>query len=167
MKTKYFLLLPLLPIMASTSVFAQTPMQTNPSKPPMANSAPDVMPANPSLNPRPHRESMSCEIRDGKIKETALQLHDSLKLKPEQEPAWTKFWTNTLSNLNPLGKECDMRIDHKVPLPERLDMMANHEKTMFEVLSTEKKYLAEFYTVLTPEQKENFESFKPRHSVEY
>jgi hypothetical protein len=158
MKFKYLLLLPML---ASSTAFAQAP--ANPPKPPMSG---PMSPMDGMKGPRGehHKNHLACAIKSGEIKDVAVKLHDSLKLKPDQESAWTTFENATLVNIAPLGQECGVKPDHKLPLPDKLGLMAKQTKTMSDVLLTEQKLVVDFYAVLTPDQKASFEKFKPhRH----
>jgi Spy/CpxP family protein refolding chaperone len=83
------------------------------------------------------------------------ELHDKLKLKPEQEQAWNTF-VEKMKPAQPMERP-DREDMKKLPAPDRmarmLDMMKAHESRMENRLAAVK----EFYGTLTPEQQKVFD----------
>ena len=88
------------------------------------------------------------------------KLHADLKLQPEQEKAWADWSTpikaRAANMKRPVSKRC-----RKLPAPERmaqmLARMKAHEQEMEAALAATRS----FYDVLTPEQRQVFDAFKP------
>lgn len=95
------------------------------------------------------------EQRMGRIEQHQKQLHDALKLKPEQESAWQKF---TESMRSPARPERSNREDWaKLTTPERAEKMLDLAKQRQERMAEHVAALKTFYAVLTPEQKKIFD----------
>ena len=83
------------------------------------------------------------------------ELHDKLKLKPEQEAAWNTF-VEKMKPAQPMERPNWEELK-KLPAPDRmgkmLDMMKAHEARMEDRLAA----LKEFYATLTPDQQKVFD----------
>ena len=83
------------------------------------------------------------------------ELHDKLKLTPEQEAAWTAF-TGKMKPVLP-GQRPDWTEFSKLPAPERMskmvEIMKGHEAQMENHVAAVK----DFYATLTPEQQKVFD----------
>lgn len=88
------------------------------------------------------------------------KLHADLKLQPEQEKAWAD-WSTPIKARAASMKRPDFEAMSKLPAPERmaqmLARMKAHEQEMEAALAATRS----FYDVLTPEQRQVFDAFKP------
>ncbi len=97
------------------------------------------------------------EHRDERMAQHHKQLHDALKLTPDQEGAWKKF----IDSEPPMAKAEPVKPEEwaKLTTPQRadkmLERMREHQSRMFEQVTA----LKDFYDVLTPEQKKTFDDF--------
>jgi protein CpxP len=97
------------------------------------------------------------EYRVERMAQHQKQLHDSLKLTPDQEGAWQKL----MDSMHPVaGMESGKAADWaKLTTPERvekrLEWMQEHQAQMARHLVV----LKEFYALLSPEQKTKFDEF--------
>ncbi|HTT07177.1 MAG TPA: Spy/CpxP family protein refolding chaperone [Gammaproteobacteria bacterium] len=91
----------------------------------------------------------------GRIEQRKTELHDKLKLKPEQEAAWNTF-VEKMKPAQPMERPNWGELK-KLPAPDRmgkmLDMMKAREGQMENRLAA----LKEFYATLTPEQQKIFD----------
>lgn len=85
-------------------------------------------------------------------------LHTSLKLKPDQESAWTQ-WSDSVKAAHP-----DWKFKHpdgaalaKLPVPERLEKMVAFAKERLARLEDRLAETKTFYAVLSPEQRLTFD----------
>ncbi len=90
-----------------------------------------------------------------RMEQRKTELHDKLKLKSEQEAAWTTF-TEKMKPTLPKERP-DREEFKKLPAPERMgkmiEMMKAHEGQMENRLVA----LKDFYATLTPEQQKIFD----------
>lgn len=90
------------------------------------------------------------------------KLHSELKLAPEQEQAW-KTWSASLQakfstmQKNRPDRDAMARLSAPERMEQVLDRMKSHEKE----LEAELASLRSFYGVLTPEQKQTLDKFRP------
>lgn len=91
------------------------------------------------------------------------QLHDALKLTPQQEAAWNKFQESSPFAQRPNGPSPEELA--KLPAPERAEKMLERQKLHQEAASKHLAALKEFYAQLSPEQKKTFDeqSFPGKH----
>lgn len=95
------------------------------------------------------------EQRAGRVEQHQKRLHESLKLRPDQEPAWNKF---TESMQRPARPERGNRDDWaKLTTPERAEKMLDLAKQRQERMAEHVSALKSFYSVLTPEQQKTFD----------
>lgn len=81
------------------------------------------------------------------------RLHDRLKLRPDQEAAWTAF----VGKMKPVAAAG--RPDWSaLPAPERMEQMVSHMKEREAQMEQRLAALKEFYAVLTPEQQKLFDA---------
>jgi len=94
-------------------------------------------------------------MRADRMQNRQQQLHDALKLKPEQEAAWTKFQsTHPFAN----GMQRPDRAEiAKLTAPERAEKMLEQQKKHQEAMSQHVSAMKAFYDQLTPEQKKVFD----------
>lgn len=103
-----------------------------------------------NTGPRGERQAERMEQRQ-------KQLHDALKLAPEQEGAWKKF----ADSMQPGGRKLqDTPANWRsLTAPERaekmLDLAKRHQERMAEHVAA----LKEFYATLSPEQKKIFDEY--------
>lgn len=101
--------------------------------------------------PAPRGERMA-----ERMKQRQQQLHDSLKLSPEQEKAWAKFQESR--PFGPDAQRPDPAEFAKLSAPERaekmLERMKQHEGTMAQHVSAMKS----FYDQLNADQKKTFDA---------
>lgn len=96
-----------------------------------------------------------------RIEKRQTELHDKLKLTPEQETAWKKF----SEKMKPTGSRNrpDPSELSALHAPERLErmlaLMKEHESRMADRVAAVK----EFYAVLTPEQQKLFDDQFSKH----
>lgn len=94
-------------------------------------------------------------MRADRMKANQQQLHDTLKLKPEQEAAWNKF-QESHPFMNGLQRP-DRGDWAKLSAPERAEKMLEQQKKHQEAMSQHVNSLKAFYDQLTPEQKKTFD----------
>jgi len=95
------------------------------------------------------------------IEKRQAELHQQLKLSAEQEPAWKTFSEKMQAALpqdRPNREE--MR---KLSTPERMDKMLAVMKAHEQQLEIRAAAIKEFYAVLTPEQRKQFDEQSARH----
>lgn len=83
------------------------------------------------------------------------QLHDALKLTPEQEPAWNTLMSTEQQKRVTAGARTEDW--SKLKAPERADKMLEFAKARQEQMSEHVAALKAFYATLTPEQQQIFE----------
>ncbi len=85
------------------------------------------------------------------------QLHDALKLTPDQEGAWKKL----MDTHQPMARMERRKPDDwaKLTTPERADKMVERMREQQSHMFEHVVALKEFYAVLTPEQKKTFDDF--------
>jgi len=94
-------------------------------------------------------------MRTDRMQNRQQQLHDALKLKPEQEAAWNKFQsTHPFANGMPRPDPAEIA---KLTAPERAERMLEQQKKHQETMSQHVSALKAFYDQLTPEQKKVFD----------
>lgn len=83
------------------------------------------------------------------------QLHEALKLTPEQEPAWNKL----METEKPRPAQSDGQAEDwaKLKAPERAEKMLELAKARQVVMAEHVAALKTFYALLTPEQQKIFE----------
>ena len=93
------------------------------------------------------------------VEEKMHQLHDRLKLNPQQEKSWLTF-AEQMKNEDH-HNEWDRQKMYALPTPERLDLMMARMKKRQERMESHIKAIKSFYAQLNPEQKKSFdESFR-------
>ena len=96
------------------------------------------------------------EMRGQRMQQRQQQLHDALKLNPEQEKAWGKFQES-----HPAAMMQDRRPERadlsKLSAPERAEKMLELQKKHHDAMSQHVAALKDFYNQLTPEQKKTFD----------
>ena len=93
------------------------------------------------------------------VEEKMHQLHERLKLNPQQEKSWLMFSEQVKNEDH--HKECDRQKIDSLSTPERLDLMMSHMKKRQERMESHIKAVKTFYAQLTAEQKKSFdESFR-------
>ena len=85
------------------------------------------------------------------------QLHDALKLTPEQEPGWKKLMESEQPRPATSGAETAKEDWSKLTTPERAEKMLALGKARQEHMSEYVAALKGFYATLTVEQKKTFE----------
>lgn len=94
-------------------------------------------------------------MRGDRMQNHQQQLHDALKLKPEQEAAWTKFQsTHPFANGMQRPDRSEMA---KLTAPERAEKMLEQQKKHQDAMSQHVSAMKTFYDQLTPEQKKVFD----------
>lgn len=97
------------------------------------------------------------EQRGERMQQHQKQLHDALKLTPDQEGAWKKFAESVQAPPRPeRGDPADWA---KLTAPERAEKMLEFSKQRQERMTEHVAALKTFYGVLTPEQKKTFDEF--------
>lgn len=103
--------------------------------------------------------AMSGRFENGRFAERMKQhqqrLHDTLKLTPQQEPAWTKFQESHPFAGN--AKRPDPADLAKLTAPERADKMLEMQKQHQDDMGKHVAAMKDFYAQLTPEQKKVFD----------
>lgn len=94
-------------------------------------------------------------MRGERMKARHQQLHDALKLKPEQEAAWNKFQeTHPFAN----GMQRPDRSEFAtLSAPARAEKMLEQQKKHQDAMSQHVSAMKTFYDQLTPEQKKVFD----------
>ena len=93
------------------------------------------------------------------VEEKMHQLHERLKLNPQQEKSWLMFSEQVKNEDH--HKEWDRQKIDSLSTPERLDLMMSHMKKRQERMESHIKAVKTFYAQLTAEQKKSFdESFR-------
>lgn len=95
-------------------------------------------------------------MRGERMKQRQQQLHEALKLNPEQEKAWVKYQES-----HPfLGatERPDRAAMAKLTAPERADKMLEQSRKHQEAMNQHVTAMKAFYDVLTPEQKKTFDA---------
>ena len=141
LKNTFFVGLTAISLATSAGVFAQQPA---------------------SSTPTPERakkmEHMQQRMQAGMEKHRA-QLHDKLKLTPQQEPAWKTFTDAT--NPAHAGMHKDRSAEHQtmatLTAPARMEKMLEHAKERLARMQQHLDALKTFYAVLTPEQQKIFD----------
>ncbi len=97
------------------------------------------------------------EYRGERMAQHHQQLHDALKLTPEQEGAWKKL----IDSQHPMARMQPGKADDwaKLTTPERADRMLERMKEQQSRMTEHVLALKDFYAVLTPEQKKTFDGF--------
>lgn len=94
-------------------------------------------------------------MRTDRMKQRQQQMHDALKLNPEQEKAWVKYQES--HPMMGAVQRPDRAAMDKLTAPERaekmLEMSRKHQDSMTQHVSAMKG----FYDTLTPEQKKTFD----------
>jgi len=87
-------------------------------------------------------------------------LHDNLKLSPEQEPAW-KTYVGKMQP--PPAPTFNQEAWSRLTTPERMEKMQEFATARQQRMNEHLAAVKEFYAVLTPEQKQIFDShsFRP------
>ena len=94
-------------------------------------------------------------MRGERMKMRQQQLHDALKLKPEQEAAWSKF-QDTHPFVN--GQQRPVAGDFAVlSAPERAEKMLEQQKRHQEAMVQHVSAMKAFYEQLTSEQRQVFD----------
>ncbi len=83
-------------------------------------------------------------------------LHASLKLTDQQEPAWKAFADKTKPM--PMAARPDFEALSKLPTPERMDRMQTLSKEHQDRQATRIAAVKVFYATLTPEQQKTFDA---------
>ena len=99
------------------------------------------------------------------IEKRHAELHKQLNLSAEQEPAWKAFTENVQAAL-PQGRPNREEL-RKLSTPERMDKMLATMKEREKQMESGAAAIKEFYAVLTPEQRKQFDeqsAWKGRHS---
>ena len=89
-----------------------------------------------------------------RVKKRQTELHDALKLKPEQEAAWQNFIANTTPK--ELPSRSDWKAMQAMPAPDRMSKMLENMKRREAELAARIPVVTEFYGKLTPEQQQIF-----------
>lgn len=90
-----------------------------------------------------------------RMKQHQQQLHDALKLTPQQEGAWTKFQESHPFAGN--ANRPDPGDMAKLTAPERAEKMLEFQKQHQEAMGKHVNAMKDFYAQLTPEQKKVFD----------
>lgn len=96
------------------------------------------------------------ELRAQRMEQHQRQLHDALKLSPEQEEGWSKFAATRYPRALPEG---DLRDGSGLTAPERAERMLEFTRQQQQRLTDHVAALKTFYATLTPEQQKTFDSF--------
>ena len=88
------------------------------------------------------------------VKARQTELHDALKLKPDQEAAWSNFIANTTPK--ELPSRADWKAMAELPAPERMSKMLDKMKQHETELAARIPVVTEFYAKLSPEQQKIF-----------
>ncbi|MBI4693213.1 MAG: Spy/CpxP family protein refolding chaperone [Gammaproteobacteria bacterium] len=99
-----------------------------------------------------HRRDPGAWAEHMKQRQTAL--HDALKLRPDQEAAWSNFIANTTPKELPLRE--DWKALAELPAPERMSKMLDRMKQHETELAARIPVVTEFYAKLSPEQQKIF-----------
>lgn len=98
------------------------------------------------------------EHRAERFEQHQRQVHDALKLKPDQEGAWKKLVESEQSLMGhgqrAAGKPEDWA---SLSTPERADRMLEHMKARQAAMADHVDALKAFYAQLTPEQQKTFD----------
>lgn len=99
---------------------------------------------------RHDRDSFAEQIGKWKV-----ELHDKLKVKPEQETAWNTF----IEKMKPAQpkERPDWAEFSKLPAPERMDKMLEMMKVRESQMENRLAAVKDFYATLTPEQQKVFD----------
>lgn len=97
------------------------------------------------------------EQRGERMQQHQKQLHDALKLTPDQEGSWKKFTESMQPPAKPERGEPGEWA--KLTTPERADKMLEWSKKRQDRMAEHVAALKTFYGVLTPEQKKTFDEF--------
>lgn len=97
------------------------------------------------------------EQRTERMQQRQKQLHDALKLTPDQEGAWKKFTESMQPPARPERGEPGEWA--KLTTPERADKMLEWSKKRQDRMTEHVAALKSFYGVLTPEQQKTFDDF--------
>lgn len=108
----------------------------------------DCMGAGPMSGERGHG------MRGERMQQHRQQLHDALKLNPEQEKAWTKYQEAQADAFH--GQRPDRADFDKLTAPERAEKMLEQMKKHEEAMTRQVAALKGFYSQLTPEQQKTF-----------
>ena len=96
------------------------------------------------------------ELRAQRMEQHQRQLHDALKLSPEQEEGWSKF---AATRHPPAVPEAGPRDASGLTAPERAERMLEFTRQQQQRLMEHVAALKTFYATLTPEQQKTFDSF--------
>lgn len=109
--------------------------------------------ANPECGPMGQMGKRRAE----RMQQHHQQLHDALKLTPEQEGAWKKL----MASEHPMEPaEASKPEDWaKLTTPERAERMLERMKAHQAQMTEHVAALKDFYAVLTPEQQKTFDDF--------
>jgi transglutaminase/protease-like cytokinesis protein 3 len=88
------------------------------------------------------------------------QLHDKLKLSPQQEPAWKAFTeaTKPQHDQKMHQAKADRQAMAAMSAPARMEKMLEHSKERLARMQQQLDALKSFYAVLTPEQQKIFDT---------
>ena len=92
------------------------------------------------------------------------QLHDKLKLSPQQEPAWKAFTEATKPQHDQKMHQvkADRQAMAAMSAPARMEKMLEHSKERLARMQQHLDALKSFYAVLTPEQQKIFDASHQR-----
>ena len=108
------------------------------------------------LHSRADEEHEGWKIKHAEmIEEKMHQLHDRLKLNPQQEKSWLIFSEQVKNKDHHHG--WDRKNIDTLSTPERLDLMLSQMKKRQEIMETHIKAVKTFYNQLTIEQKKSFD----------
>ncbi len=98
------------------------------------------------------------EMRAERMQKHQKQLHDALKLNPDQEAGWKKYTESMAPQSGPMmaGRSEEMA---KLSAPERADKMLEFAKSRQERMTEHVAALKTFYGTLSAEQKKAFDGF--------
>jgi periplasmic protein CpxP/Spy len=107
----------------------------------------------------PMKEGRQGAYQD-RMKQRQAQLHQELKLNPDQEKAWEQFQASHPFMGNKMQRP-DRATMEKLTTPERADKMLEMSRQHQEAMSKHVSAMKTFYDTLSPEQKATFD----KHSM--
>lgn len=90
-----------------------------------------------------------------RMKQHQQQMHDALKLNPEQEKAWEKY-QSSFKDMKPVERPL-VAGDSGLSAPERAEKMLEFSRQRQDQMSQHLAAMKTFYATLTPEQKKVFD----------
>jgi Spy/CpxP family protein refolding chaperone len=114
-------------------------------------------PAADSGKPAAQHEKMDHAKMQAMMQKHIAELHDKLKLTPQQEPAWKTFIDAVKPGEMKMPSEQDRKAMDQLSAPDRMEKHLQMMKERMAKMESRLAALKTFYATLTPEQQKTFD----------